>query len=407
MRILYFHQHFSTPSGAAGVRSYHMARALVVAGHEVTVVCGSYNAANTGLDEPFRNGVRSGFVDGIRVVEFELPYANRDSLRQRAWTFFKFALRSVKLAIAQPADLIFATSTPLTAGIPGVAARVLRGRRFVFEVRDLWPELPRAMGVVTNPLLLGVLSALEWLSYRSASACIGLSPGIVDGIKGRGVRGDRVAMIPNGCDLSFFDAVREAALRPEGVGENELLAIYAGTLGNANGVAAALDAATVLLRRGRTDIKLCFIGQGSERSELMKRAQSEGLRNCIFLDLMPKQELARYLLGANLGMQLLRNVPAFYYGTSPNKFFDYIAAGLPVLNNYPGWVADMIVEYRCGYAVRPDDPDAFANALESAADCGAKLKSMGERSKALADKFDRDRLAQSFVAWLERQMPTR
>ena len=160
-----------------------MARALVQAGHEVTMVCGNASMAVSGLDGPFSRGKREGIVDGIRVVELELVYSNYDGFIKRSWIFIKFALRSIGIALREPCDLVFATTTPLTAGLPGIFARWLRCKCFVFEVRDLWPELPKAMGVITNPVILGLMSALEWISYRSAHARIGLSPGIVEGIK--------------------------------------------------------------------------------------------------------------------------------------------------------------------------------------------------------------------------------
>ena len=101
----------------------------------------------------------------------------------------------------------------------------------------------------------------------------------------------------------------------------------------------------------------------------------------------------------------MKNVPAFYYGTSPNKFFDYIATGLPVLINYPGWVAEMINENKCGIAISPDDPVAFADALENAADNRDSLIYMGKRSRKLAESnFDREKLADQFVYWLEHAM---
>ena len=174
MRVLYFHQHFSTPKGAAGIRSYEMARRLVARGHQVTMVCGSYGLGETGLSAPFAKDVRRGNVDGIDIVEFDLAYSNADGFVKRAMTFVKFALRSVKLALTERYDVVFATTTPLTAGIPGIFARWLRGKPFVFEVRDLWPELPKAMGVIRTPLVLGAMSALEWASYRSAHRVVGL-----------------------------------------------------------------------------------------------------------------------------------------------------------------------------------------------------------------------------------------
>jgi glycosyltransferase involved in cell wall biosynthesis len=401
MKVLYYHQHFSTPQGSAGNRSYAMARHLITAGHEVTMVCGSYAGGNTGLSGDYRNGQRDGLVDGIQVIELELPYSNRDSFLKRTLTFLKFAWRSAWLALRRDYDLVFATTTPLTAGIPGICARWLRRKPFVFEVRDLWPELPRAMEVITNPVVLWAMGVLEWVSYRSAHRLVGLSPGIVDGIARRGVPRERIALIPNGCDLDLF-AVPTEPWRPAGVGPGDLMAVFTGTHGIANGLDAVLDAAAELKRRGRADIKLVLIGDGKLKAGLQMRAKSEGLDNVIFHPLVGKPKLAGLMAATDVGMQILANIPAFYYGTSPNKFFDYIASGLPVLNNYPGWLAALITQCQFGYAVPPEDPVAFADALCDAADHRGELVEMGLRAADLAKSdFSRDKLAALFVSWLE------
>ncbi len=400
MHVLYFHQHFCTPKGFAGTRSYEMALALLREGHTVTMVCGSFLQGNTGLTGVFEKGRRRGVVDGIDVIEFSLDYSNSMSFMQRVITFLKFAFGSVGIALREPADVVFATTTPLTAGIPGIVARWLGRKPFVFEVRDLWPELPRAMGVITNPVVLGMMSVLEWCSYRSANRLVGLSPGIVEGIARRGVRRDRIAMVPNGCDLTLFSEGVES-WRPEGVRDDQLLAVFTGTHGPANGLDAVLDAAQVLKARGCESIRIALVGQGREKPRLIERAREAELDNLMFLDQIPKTRLRGLMAGADLGLQILANVPAFYYGTSPNKFFDYIAAGLPVLNNYPGWLADMIEENDCGYAVSPDDPEAFADALIEASEDRQALLEKGKRARALAeDQFSRERLSGVWVEWL-------
>jgi glycosyltransferase involved in cell wall biosynthesis len=401
MKVLYFHQHFSTPKGSTGIRSYEMARRLVARGHQVTMVCGSYGGGGTGLAMPFVQGRRRGVVDGIEVIEFGLTYSNADGLVKRGLTFLKFALRSIDLAFTERYDVLFATTTPLTAGIPGIFARWLRGKPFVFEVRDLWPELPRAMGVIKDPLMLGAMSVLEWASYRSAHRLIGLSPGIVDGIAQRGVPREHIALVPNGCDLGIFAGAVEP-WRPAQVRPSDLLAVFAGTHGMANGLDAVLDAAAELKRRGRNDIKLLLIGQGKLKPGLQARAQRERLDNVVFHEPVDKARLAGLMAATDVGLQILANVPAFYYGTSPNKFFDYIAAGLPVLNNYPGWLAQIITDNACGFAVSPDNAVAFADALEQAADDRAALKEMGQRSRTLAEEnFDRHFLADKWMDWVE------
>lgn len=401
MRVLYLHQHFSNPNGSVGIRSYEMARRLIERGHQVIMVCGSYIGAETGLEQPFVKGKRRGTIDGIDIIEFDLAYSNNDGSIKRSLTFMKFAFRSILLVFNEKYDLVFASTTPLTAGVPGIFSRWLKLKTFVFEVRDLWPDLPRAMGVIKNPVLLCAMSFLEWASYRSAHKCIGLAPGIVDGIIARGVVRERVELVPNGCDLSIF-ASEPTPWRPENVRPKDLMAVFAGTHGVANGLDAVLDAAALLKKRNCTDIKLVLVGQGKLKSKLIERATREGLDNVVFHDPVSKIRLAGLLASADVGLQILSNVPAFYYGTSPNKFFDYIAAGLPVLNNYPGWLADMINEHSCGFTVEPDNPEAFANALEQGVNDRSRLLQMGQASRRLAEQdFDRAKLSNRFVDWLE------
>lgn len=402
MNILYLHQHFTTRSGSTGTRSYEMARALTAAGHNVHMVCGSFQVADSGLKGPFAKGKRTGIVDGIEVTELEIQYSNQDGFIKRTFAFASFALRSIKLVFERRYNLVFATSTPLTAGIPGIVAKWIRRTPFVFEVRDLWPELPREMGVITNPLVLAAMSGLEKTSYYSADACIGLSPGIVEGIKRRSSEKKPIAMIPNGCDIDLF-ARHQPYATPTAFSEAEpFTAIFCGAHGIANGLDAVLDAANILMERKIKYIKILFIGEGREKQRLIQRADTEGLENCEFLSPIPKTELVAKLHAVQLGLMILDNVPAFYHGTSPNKYFDYIASGLPVLTNYPGWLATIITDNNIGIAVPPESPEKFADALIQLSSDSVKLNQMSERAiKCATTQFNRETLASEFVAFLE------
>lgn len=400
MKVIYFHQHFSTPKGATGIRSYEMAKSLIAKGHNVTMVCGSYSGGNTGLCNPFIDGQRRGEVDGIQVIEFELDYSNAQSFFQRTSTFLKFAYRSIKLALTQDYDLVFTTTTPLTAALPGIFGRWFRKKPFVFEVRDLWPELPKAMGVIKNPVVLSALSVLEWLAYKSAHGHIGLSPGIVEGISNTLNRPSQIANIPNGCDLNIFNS--STTWQPDGVEDNDFVAVFSGTHGLANGLDQILAAASLLKEKQADHIKIILIGQGKLKPRLQQEAKDKQLSNLIFLDPVDKRKLAQLMSRANVGLQTLSNIPAFYYGTSPNKFFDYIAAGLPVLNNYPGWLAELIEKHQCGIVVEPENPHAFADALISLSKNKEQCTTMGDNARVLAkEKFDRQLLSQKFVSYLE------
>ena len=141
MKILYFHQHFKTPKVGGGIRSYELAQRLIQKGHQVTMVTGNsmglFNLPPTDKKDVYR-----GNIDGIDVIQIAIPYSNNFGIAKRAKVFLKFALKSIYYAMHEDYDLAFATTTPLTAGIPCIWAKWFRGKDYVFEVRDLWPELP-------------------------------------------------------------------------------------------------------------------------------------------------------------------------------------------------------------------------------------------------------------------------
>jgi glycosyltransferase involved in cell wall biosynthesis len=401
MRLLYFHQHFSTPQGSTGTRSYEMAIKSIKEGHEVIMVCGSYNGGNTGLTNPFKWGRRSGIVKGIKVIEFNLLYSNNDGFVKRALLFMLYALRSIFIALTYSYDVLFATTTPLTAGIPGIFARWIRGKTFIFEVRDLWPELPKAMGVITNPIVLNLMALLEYVSYKSAHRLIGLSPGICEGIASKGISNHKIIQISNGCDLELF-ANESQEWRPKEINSNELIFIYSGTHGIANGLDSVLNAVSILNEKDRGGYKIILIGSGREKQRLINRANVELLNNrIVFMEPISKEKLVGLLKACDVGLQILADVPAFYFGTSPNKFFDYLAIGLPVLTNYPGWVAELIENNHCGVSCEPSDAHKFADIIEYLLDNRVLLKNMGTNAGKLAiNQFDRSALSNQWVNWV-------
>lgn len=404
MHIIYFHQYFSTPSGKTGTRSYEFAKELISSGHKVTMVCGRPEIGDTGLKGPVIDGYRKGVVDGINVIEINLPYSNHLNLIQRSIVFIKFALKSILVAYKTDYDILYATSTPLTISIPGIVMRVLKpSKKFLFEVRDLWPELPKEMGLLKNPIIYWSLFILERLSYFFMHKGIALSPGIKDGMI-KGAKNKEIALIPNGCDLDLFYPETKVnknskkiipSITPK-VLPSDFVAVFTGAHGIANGLDAVLDAAICL--KDSPNIKLLFVGDGKLKPHLIERAKKEKLENCVFINPLPKLELAKLMQEVDIGMMILSNVPAFYYGTSPNKFFDYISLGLPVINNYPGWVKDMLEEFNCGVPVTPNQPKELAEAIKKLANDDLLRIKMGKNSRKLAEnRFNRSMLAKQMV----------
>ena len=400
MKVLYFHQYFCTPEGNAGIRSYEMAKHLVKQGHRVTMVFVESPRLKSPLEgDPYKKGKRRGSYEGIDLIEFNLAYNNKLSILARSFIFIRYSLKSIRLVFKEDFDIVFATSTPLTAGIPGIVMKLLgKSKPFVFEVRDLWPELPREMGVIKNKFLLWSMGVLERMSYNKADACIALSPGIKEGIEKKLKREKPVYLIPNGCDLELFTPGLSSKTLIPGCKEEDFIAVFIGAHGMANGLDAALDAAAVLKEDPAfANIKIVLMGDGRLKEGLIARVKEENLENVLLNDPVPKKHLLSYLQAADLGLMLLANVPAFYYGTSPNKFFDYISAGLPVLNNYPGWLAGMIESNEIGVVVPPDDAKGFAEALKALSADRKRLGEMSRKAREFAlTEFDRNKLAREF-----------
>ncbi|MBN2412661.1 glycosyltransferase family 4 protein [candidate division KSB1 bacterium] len=403
MHIVYIHQYFSTPLGGYGIRSYEWAKKLIAAGHKVTVI----TAANTigRLDERlhYKKGRESVTIDGIDVKLIKAFYSNYMNLFQRAFAFFKFADNTYKKIIELKPDLIFATSTPLTVGLPAKKAAKKLGVPFIFEVRDLWPELIFALGAMRNPLARKYLINMEHSIYRASKHIVALAPGIKDGITRTGYPGENVSVIPNCCDLDLFKPKPPNAPEPEYGNPGDVRFVFTGAHGTANGLDAVLDGITELKKRNKKGVHFVFIGTGKEKERLVKRSVDEGLSDYItWVDRIVKTELAELLPRFDVGMMILANVPEFYYGTSPNKFFDYISSGLPVLNNYPGWLAGMITENKCGLVSKPDDPVDFADTVEKLCASKDMREKMGIASRKLAEaQFSRDKLGDEFVKVLE------
>lgn len=398
IRLLYLHQHFSHPEGSTATRSYLHARALAAAGHHVTLACGRYAGAVTGLHGPFRHGRRKGVVDGVRLIEFDIPCANAQPLRARTVAFLRYAAAVAPLALSGRHDLIIASSTPLTVVIPALLARRVRGTPFVFEIRDPWPELPRALaaeGGLPRPVLK-LMDRLATAACRHAVAVVALTDGIAATAHVHGADPARVAVLPQGADLRLFGP-HVAPWRPPGMAE-EVLAVYAGAHGRANGLDALLDAAVHL--RG-SPVRLILVGDGSEKPRLAARTLAERLP-VAFLDPMPKARLAGLLAGADLGLLCLAPVPEFAEWTAPNKLAEGLAAGLPMVVNVPGRAARLVEEHHCGVAVPPGDSAALAAALRTLAADPARRTTMSRTARMVAEReFCADAIAGRLVALVE------
>lgn len=384
MKVLYFYQYFSTSEGAWGTRVYEFARQWVKEGHEVIVVTSIYSKS----DLKSESLVTEKEIEGIRVKVINVLIDNRQPVWKRIWTFIQYALISSWYALTLKADVVIASSGPITVGIPGLVARWLRGRKLVFEARDLWPEGAIKMGLLKNKGLIAMARWFEKICYKSSRVVIGLSPGIQQDIQSR-FSGLRVESVTNAANLELFGAHYPV---PTDV-QPFSYALYFGNIGEVNHSGYLLDAAAVLLKSGRRDITIMLIGEGQLKQTVMKRIQDENLLNVIVKDLMPKSSLVSYVQHALVSVVPLKPLPVFDT-SSPNKLFESMAAGVPVIQTTQGWIRDFIRQHEVGHTVDGTKPEQLAERLIFLKDHNEDRIAMGERARLVATKFfDKNKLA--------------
>ncbi|EPT9250880.1 glycosyltransferase family 4 protein [Photobacterium damselae] len=361
MNILYLHQYFATPESNAGTRSYEMAKRFVAKGHKVTFVTSS---AFLSKNYKLSKGWNRIEIEGIILHVLHLPYSNKDSYLRRIGKFLSFSLRASLKSLTIESDLVFATSTPLTIAIPGIIYSKLKKKPMVFEVRDLWPELPIAMGAIKNPIIVKLAKWLEKLAYNNASHLIGLSPGMCDGIISQGIDNSKVTLATNSCDTDLFDVGSSVGIKYKTNNlpfvKNRKIVTYTGTFGPINDVKYIVDLARAAIDN---NYNICFIaiGDGMQKNEIINYAKKINVlnNNLYILDPVPKNEIVKLLSSADLSLSLFGSVKEMWHN-SANKLFDALASQTPIAINYGGWQQKFIDESQCGLVLSPNDFDAAA-----------------------------------------------
>ncbi len=400
MRVVYIHQHFRTPGMSGGTRSYEFARRLVARGHEVSMITADSSGAGVRA-----GGHRTSVEAGITVHWCNVPYSNAMPAWRRIVAFFHFMIASSRLAARLPQDVVVATSTPLTVAVPGAWSAFRNRVPMVFEVRDLWPHVPIALGALRGWPVRKAAELLERWSYRRSHSLIALSPDMARGILR--VRPDaEVTVIPNASDLELFGTAGEddvALLQEHPWVRERPVVLYAGTFGRANGVGYLVDVAKKLRDR-MPHAAVVLIGNGAEFEQTRRRAEELGLLgvNCFVLGSAPKSRVAAWFRACAVSASVFIEHPALA-ANSPNKVFDAMAAGRPVAVNNGGWIAELLTEHEAGIALPPGRPEEAAGLLAELLSDPDRLRAAGQAASRLAaTRFDRDKLYDQFESVLTR-----
>lgn len=394
MKILYIHQYFKTPNEPGGTRSYWIARELVKRGNKVTMIASNSNISSSKVHKT---------IDGIDVIYVGVSYDQNMSIVDRAKSFFNFAIKSSKEAFRlKNIDIVIATSTPLTIGIPALLLKKFRRIPYVFEVRDLWPEVPIQMGGLKNPLIKKMAINLEKSIYRNAIHVVALSPGMQDGVN-KYIPKSKTTMIPNMSKIEeFWPRPKNVKLLTSlGLHSDTFKIIHFGALGLANGASSIIESAKLL--KHDPSVEFIFLGGGATEKELKNECKLHGLGNVFFLGRYPMKETSEIVNFCDVSIVSFKDLPILYTN-SPNKLFDSLSAGKPIIVNSAGWTKTLVEENKCGYYVNPHIPSELVKRIKFLQAHPEVVESMGNNARLLAENvYDKSILCEQFADLIEEQ----
>jgi glycosyltransferase involved in cell wall biosynthesis len=379
-----------------------MARRMAIAGHDVHMVTSRRSGGETGW--------RQELVEGVTVHWLSLDYDNAMSNAKRIRSFLVFSIAAGFQARRLRGDVVFASSTPLTIAIPGIFATRFRKAELVFEVRDLWPSVPIAMGALRNPLAKWLAYGLERLAYRESAVVVALSEDMTAEVERTG-SAKRVVTVPNSSDVELFGVPESQGrtfrnARPW-LGERPLV-VYCGTLGRVNGVRYMVDLAERVAAR-LPDARFLIVGDGIEAGAVRAYAEERGLlgTTVFFEKPVPKEEVPAIMSAADVCTSWVIPVPELE-SNSANKFFDSLAAARPIVINHGGWQSRVIQRESIGLVLSATDLEGAATDLVELLTDDARLLQCGQNAARLArDVYSRDQLAQELIGVLEDADPRR
>ena len=400
MHILLIHQAFAAVTEPGGTRHHELAQHLVTLGHEVTIIASpvSYLSGKpTGSKVKWLE--RQIFEPHITIIRTYSYPALHKSFVHRVISFVSFMVSSFVIGLTvKQVDLVWGTSPPIFQGVTAWLLARIKRTPFLFEVRDLWPEFAIAVGVLKNPILIKASLWLEKFLYRRADQVIVNSPGFLDHVKGMGAQ--HVELIPNGVNPDMFDPDNQSLeLRRNHQLSDSFVALYAGAHGMSNDLGVVLEAAKSLKKN--TQIKFVLIGDGKEKSNLMSLAEEMQLGNILFLPPVPKNHMSAVLSAADTCIAILKPIE-MYKTTYPNKVFDYMAAGKPIVLAIDGVIRQLVEQAEAGLAVPPGDPEALAQAVQIMASDREKARAMGASGRLFVEEnFNRQLLASKLNTLME------
>lgn len=362
MKILLINQAFVSPDEPGHTRHFEMAKFLQTRAHELVIVASDLNY-QTGKRTIERKGIfAEQNIEGVKILRSYIYPALHRSYFWRVISFFSFMFSSIYTSFqVKDVDLVMGTTPPIFQAVSAWFVAWIRRKPFLLEVRDLWPEFGVSMGVLKNPLVIGLARWLEKFLYKRATHILVNSPAYKDYMISKNVPADKITFIPYGTDIDMFNPkIDGSSIRKALNVEDKFIVLYAGALGQANDIDTILRAA----QRLKENDKIYFVlfGDGKERQRLQNKATEMNLSNVIFAGVRPKKEMPKVIASANVCLAILQDIPMFRT-TYPNKVFDYMASGRATVLVIDGITRDLIESSYGGVFVQPNDDKGLADTI--------------------------------------------
>jgi glycosyltransferase involved in cell wall biosynthesis len=403
MHILLIHQAFASLNEAGGTRHHEIARQLAIRGHKVTVLTGQVSYL-TGEKIVNPGWVRSEVDDlGVEILRTYVYRGWHRSFFHRIFSFISFMISSFLVGLGRKkVDVVWGTTPPLFQGFTAWILARLKGAKFLFEVRDLWPKFAVSVGVLRNPILIRLSRDLERFLYRNADRIVINSPGFRDHVLDRGAK--IVELIPNGVDTDMFSPeMADNEFRGQAELRGKFVVTYAGAHGESNDLDVVLGAALILC--DNKEIRFVLIGDGKEKSSLIEKSKNMGLDNIFYYPPVSKLKMPGILASADVCVAILKPIDAFKT-TYPNKVFDYMAAGKPVLLAIDGVIRDVVEAAGAGIFVPPGNSEALASAVEEMWQNPKEVKRMGAAGREYVKvNFDRSKQVEALITVMQELNP--
>jgi glycosyltransferase involved in cell wall biosynthesis len=404
MHVVYLAQFYNEPSDAGAGRHYAFTRALAGRGHRVTIITGQENYRTGEISERWRGRfVHREERDGVTILRTWVVTGHRRRFALRYANHLSFLVTGLwaGLRAGPRPDVIVASSPPLFVAVAGALLSALRRAPLVTDVRDLWPESVLALDLpVSRPLIKGGFAIARWV-YGRSRRLIAVTRGIQTGLLQQGQPRKKIAFIPNGVDLHLYDEVGQGddLRRAHGL-EGKFVCTYVGGMGPVHNVGTLVKAAALLKDDG--DVHFLIVGDGGEKVRLVDEAKSKGLANVTFLDPVSKRDVPAVLRAGDVCVYSLRRNP-FFEGVFPNKNFDYLASGRPVILAVSGESRRLVEDAKAGFVVSPESAEELAAAIRRMRGLPLEERdAMGSRGRAhVLTTYHRSKLADGFANLVE------